>query len=255
MSAKALGGASAVGLAAGFFSGLFGLGGGILIVPGLLLFFRMSQREVHGTSLAAIVPIAISGAAAYAVEGSIDVVAALLLALGGAFGVALGTWLLRKLPQRIVRLFFAVLLIATAIRMFFDDPAQGAAVEITVALAAAVVAGGFVGGVLAGLLGIGGGIVLVPLLVIAFGMPLEIAKGTSLLAIVPTALVGTWRNVTHKMADLKLALVVGVVGMFSAVGGAWTAVRLDSEIAALLFAILLVVIAVRMMTSSPHKED
>ena len=65
-----------VGLAAGFLSGLFGVGGGVLMVPGLVLVLGMGQRLAHGTSLAAIVPIAVAGVAGYALAGEVDWLAA-----------------------------------------------------------------------------------------------------------------------------------------------------------------------------------
>src|SRR4051794_29643170 len=68
-----------VGLVAGLLSGIFGVGGGILIVPGLVLALGMQQRLAHGTSLAAIIPIAAAGLSGYAVAGEVDWLAALLL--------------------------------------------------------------------------------------------------------------------------------------------------------------------------------
>src|SRR6266540_1444195 len=89
-----------VGIVAGFLSGLFGVGGGILIVPGLVILMRMNQRLAHGTSLAAIVPIAASGVAGFAVHGSLHGRAEGLIA-GGAGGDELfGTRVLHAVSQR-----------------------------------------------------------------------------------------------------------------------------------------------------------
>src|SRR5687767_9095664 len=86
VSRARLAGAAAVGILAGFLSGLFGVGGGILIVPGLIVVMRMGQRLAHGTSLAAIVPIAALAVLGYALERSVDWPAAVLIAAGAAGG-------------------------------------------------------------------------------------------------------------------------------------------------------------------------
>ncbi|MGH2767104.1 MAG: TSUP family transporter, partial [Actinomycetota bacterium] len=103
--------AAAVGVAAGALSGLFGVGGGILIVPGLVLVLRMTQRSAHATSLAAIVPIAAAGAAGYAQAGALDWAAAGLLTAGGAVGAVVGTHALRRIPERALRVIFAAFLL------------------------------------------------------------------------------------------------------------------------------------------------
>ncbi|NQW60950.1 sulfite exporter TauE/SafE family protein, partial [bacterium] len=71
-----------VGLAAGLLSGIFGVGGGILIVPGLVFFAKMDQRRAHGTSLAAVLPISVSSLASYWAHGHVDWPVALFLAIG-----------------------------------------------------------------------------------------------------------------------------------------------------------------------------
>ncbi len=105
----------AVGVAAGFLSGLFGVGGGVLLVPGLVLVLGMGQRLAHGTSLAAIVPIALAGVVGYALAGEVDWAVALFLALGAAgLGAPVGTHLLHVLSTRVLSVVFAALLLATA---------------------------------------------------------------------------------------------------------------------------------------------
>ena len=89
-----------VGLVAGFLSGLFGVGGGILMVPALVLVLGFDQRLAHGTSLAAVLPIAISSLTSYALEDKVDWRVGLLLAVGAVAGAVVGTHFLHRLPQR-----------------------------------------------------------------------------------------------------------------------------------------------------------
>lgn len=235
-----------LGLAAGLLSGLFGVGGGILIVPGLVLLLGLQQRLAHGTSLAAILPIAASGVVGYGVHGLVDLPVAGLVAAGAVLGALAGSWLLARVPQRALRLTFAGLLLATAIRLFVELPAPTAAVDLTWPVGIAYTGTGLAVGVLSGLLGVGGGIFLVPALVLLFTMPDDLAKGTSLLVVIPTGLAATVRNVRTGNADLRTAAVIGAAGVLSAFAGAQLAVVMSSRLSLGLFAALLVVTAVRL---------
>lgn len=240
-------GPAAVGLLAGFLSGLFGVGGGILMVPGLVLVLAMEQRRAHGTSLAAIIPIAISGVVGYAIDGSIDVAVAALLFAGSWFGALVGTALLAVAPQRALRLGFAALLLATAVRLFVEVPERTGRAELGAAAVLGLVALGLAAGVLAGLLGVGGGIIMVPAMVLVFGLSDVVAKGTSLLVIIPTAAVGTARNARRGAADLPVAATLGLAGVVSAFAGSRVALRLDPRVSTALFAVLLALSAAQLL--------
>ncbi len=109
---------AAIGTIAGAFSGLFGVGGGIVIVPLLLLWFGYGERLATGTSLAAIVVIGLVGVLAQgAIYGNVHVVTGLLLAIPAVVGVVLGTAIQQRIPQRAVSYLFAALLIAVAIEL------------------------------------------------------------------------------------------------------------------------------------------
>ena len=106
-----------IGLAAGFFSALFGVGGGIVIVPLLLLVCRWEIRSATATSLAAIGITATAGAVVYAVHGEVEPLYALLVGIPAAAGAAGGATLQQRLPVRTLSLLFAALLVAIAVRM------------------------------------------------------------------------------------------------------------------------------------------
>ena len=237
-----------VGVAAGFLSGLFGVGGGVLMVPAMVLVLAMGQRLAHGTSLAAIVPIALAGVAGYALEGEIDWAASLFLIIGSAgLGARIGTHLLHVLPQRALALVFAAVLLATAARMVFDNSDATGRPDLTVGTALALVLVGVVAGTAAGLLGVGGGIIMVPAMVLFVGIPAAVAKGSSLAVIIPTALVGTRRNLKKHNADLRIAVAVGLSGMLSSFLGSLISVDLDEQLSNRLFAALLIFVALKML--------
>jgi uncharacterized protein len=106
-----------VGSAAGFFSGLFGIGGGIVIVPLLVLWLDYEEREATGTSLAAITVIAAAAAAVQGAYGNVRVDDGLLVGLPAVVGVLGGTALQQRIPQRALSLLFAALLIVAAIQL------------------------------------------------------------------------------------------------------------------------------------------
>jgi uncharacterized membrane protein YfcA len=107
-----------VGTAAGAFSGLFGVGGGTVIVPLLILWFGYGERLATGTSLAAIVIIALLAAALQGgAYGNVHVVNGLLLSIPAVAGVVAGTALQQRLPQRAISLLFALLLVIVALEL------------------------------------------------------------------------------------------------------------------------------------------
>jgi uncharacterized membrane protein YfcA len=106
-----------VGTAAGAFSGLFGVGGGTVIVPFLVFWFGYGEREATGTSLAAIVIIAGAAAGLQAAYGHVDVGKAALVGLPAVGGVLLGTWLQQRVHTEWINFTFAILLVAVAIQL------------------------------------------------------------------------------------------------------------------------------------------
>lgn len=236
----------AVGGIAGFLSGMFGVGGGILIVPGLVFLLAMDQRRAHGTSLAAIVPIAIAGTIGFVMEGSVDWPVAAAIGVGTIAGSLIGTEALQRIPQQALRFAFIGFLLLTALRLLISTPDVAGRGPLDVSMVLGLVALGVASGTLAGLLGVGGGIIIVPVLVAVFLVPDAVAKGTSLLVIVPTAMMGTWRNVRNQNADLSIAIVVGLAGVVSAFVGSKIAVAMDPRTSGVLFGLLLTLVAARM---------
>jgi len=106
---------AAIGLLAGLFSGLFGVGGGVVMVPLLILFMGFEEREATGTSLLAIVIAATAAVLAQAEHDNVHVTEGLLIGLPAVLGVLGGTWLQQRTPGAVVRLGFAALLVITAV--------------------------------------------------------------------------------------------------------------------------------------------
>jgi uncharacterized membrane protein YfcA len=108
---------AAIGTAAGAFSGLLGVGGGTIIVPLLVLWFGFGERVATGTSLAAIVVVAMLAAAAQGVYGNVDPLDAAVVGVPAVAGVIFGATIQQRLPERGISLLFAALLVAIAIEL------------------------------------------------------------------------------------------------------------------------------------------
>jgi uncharacterized membrane protein YfcA len=107
----------AAGATAGFLSGLFGVGGGLIMVPALVLLVGLTQHRAHATSLAAIIPIAVVGAVIFGRAQSVDLVAAALLVAGSLAGVQVGTRLMERLSGARLTLVFGGFVIVVALAM------------------------------------------------------------------------------------------------------------------------------------------
>jgi uncharacterized membrane protein YfcA len=235
-----------IGLLAGLLSGLFGVGGGTVIVPLLVLLLHFDQRIAAGTSLAAIVPTASVGVISYAVSGSVAWIPALILAAGAVVGAQIGTRLLPRISQTALRWGFVGFLVVVIITLFLVIPSRDAAFDLTLLTGLALVGVGLGTGVLAGLIGVGGGVIVVPVLMLAFGTSDLVAKGTSLLMMIPTAVSGTIGNLRTRNVDLRAAVLIGVSACTTTALGAWIATLIDPTAGNIFFAAYLVVIAVQM---------
>nr|WP_314841177.1 sulfite exporter TauE/SafE family protein [uncultured Microbacterium sp.] len=235
-----------IGLTAGLLSGLFGVGGGTVIVPLLVLFLHFNQRLGAGTSLAAIVPTATVGVISYALTDSVAWIPALILAAGAVVGAQIGTRLLPRISQTVLRWFFVGFLVVVIVSLFLVIPSRDAEFDLQLLSGIALVVVGVITGILAGLIGVGGGVIIVPILMLAFGTSDLIAKGTSLLMMIPTAISGTIGNLRNRNVDLLAAGLVGVSACTTTALGAWLATLIDPLVGNMLFAAYLVIIAVQM---------
>jgi hypothetical protein len=247
-----------VGVAAGVFAGLFGIGGGIIIVPALILLAGFPLVRATGTSLAAILlPVGIFGVVAYIKAKVIDLRASALIAAGLLTSVVVGAWLANALPAGLMRRFFAVFCLYVSWN--FIDPVRrvrkwrGLAVaakpesEINPRPSTAPLVGiGLLAGVMAGMFGIGGGNIIVPLLTLVLRYPAKRAIATSLGAILfPFGIPGVLYY--HRAGNLDLGAAAWIAGglLLGTVFGALITISLPSRTVKLLYGIFLIFVAAR----------
>ncbi len=192
----------AVGLAAGVFGALLGLGGGFLVIPVLTILFHMPIHSAIGISLIAVIATSTSAAVVYVREGRVDIRLGMLLELGTTVGAIVGAIIAAFVSSRVLYLLFSLLLLYNAYAMYRkDEPARG---QIAAAGGPEPAAGGVkpvlkgvdtpeyevknlplglafsgIAGILSGLLGIGGGLIKIPVMYTLMGVPLKTAVATS----------------------------------------------------------------------------
>ncbi len=235
-----------IGAIAGFLSGLFGVGGGTVIVPLLTLMLGFAARPAAGISSAAIIVTAAVGVVSYAVRGDVDWGVAGVIAAAAIIGAQLGVRLLFKLHEATLRWIFVAFLVVVAVSLFLVVPSRDAVFDWNVISVLGLLLLGLLTGVLSGLIGVGGGIVVMPVLMLAFGVSDLVAKGTSLLMVIPTSLSGTIANFRRGNVDLVAAACIGGTGCLLAPLGTITAHVVDPKVGNILFVCFLVVIGTQM---------
>lgn len=233
---------------------MFGISGGVLLVPALVLIAGLGQRVAHATSLAAVLPISLAAGTTYIFAGYFDPWAALALAASPVPGTVLGTRILERTRDATLRYVFAGLTALTAVRLFlFLDVAKDF-IEPTPAMIAGLVAAGVATGVFSSILGVGGGIFVVPFLMLALSLDAVVARGTSLLMVIPVAMIATLRGRRTGNVEVRTAAIVGLSGTVCAVVGAELSSVLDPRISNGLFAVLLLVIGAQPLLAGRRKD-
>lgn len=203
-------GSLGIGFAAGGFGGLIGLGGGVVMIPLMVRFMGLRQQQAHGTSLVALVFTGIVGAATYALHGNVDLAAAVALAIPAILTARVGARYAHALPEwKLKRAFGAFLLFVTAVLLakpYLAGPsvADGGLSKVIV-LAATGAGTGFI----SGMMGVGGGSLMVPSMVLLVHFPQVLAQGTSLLAMVPAGAAGAHQH--WQLGNVVRRLVPGLV--------------------------------------------
>ena len=239
-----------LGAATGLLSGLFGIGGGVILVPLLTLLLRFPQRLAAGTSVAAILPAAVVGGIGYGLQGNVDWIAAACLAAGIIGGAQLGSFLLARVPTTMLRFLFMVFLAAIIVSLWLVVPQRDDVIPMSILTGALLVVTGFVTGVLSGLLGVGGGVVVVPVLMFFFGASDLIAKGTSLIMLIPGSISGTLGNLRRGNVDLRSAVFLGVTAGVLSPLGSIIATRIEPFWSNAAFSVLLAFILVQMLVKT-----
>lgn len=232
------------GVAIGIMSGMLGIGGGTVLVPLFRLLFGMSAIGSTATSLFTIIPTSISGAVTHIRNKTLYLKLGLILGLGGACTSPLGVWLASISPSWAVMLVAALVIGYSAINMLYKAakmksttaaPGEPTTVRDAKTLSESetvprvhldrrkTVIGiviGLLAGLLSGYVGVGGGFIMVPFIIAFIGVPMKMASGTSLVAVILLAIPGTIEHAMMGNIDYLAGLIVAVGSIPGAIIGA-----------------------------------
>jgi uncharacterized membrane protein YfcA len=219
----------ALGVIAGLLSGMLGIGGGTVVGPVLAL-AGLPIRRASGTALALVAPVALAGVASelWMRQANLDLGFIAVLAAGGVIGVMLARRTANRLPERLLRRLFALLLLITALRQFgvfgtvpaAELPGWFGGDDVARLALAGLIGGG--AGVCAILFGVGGGIVIVPGLVFAIGgFGMREASAVSLAAMIPLAGYGAFAAWRDGRVDTRFLTPLLSSALLAAAAGVW----------------------------------
>jgi uncharacterized membrane protein YfcA len=224
-----------IGVAVGILVGFMGIGGGVLVIPAMVYILKMDQHMAQGTSLfLQLPPLGLGALLMYRKKGQVDMNAGLICALGILIGGYFGSKIAIGTSSRNLHEFFGLFLFAAAATMWHkskfvsasgpDTGTNSQARLLQIVLMACGV------GIAGGLFGVGGGVFLVPLLVVMFGFEQHRAQGTSLVALVPpTGLLAFLNYSAAGKVDWTVGLWIMPGVFFGAMGGSWLAEKLSSD--------------------------
>ena len=238
------------GFLVGMVAAFMGIGGGVLFVPILVLIFGFDMRRAIGTSLLAILITAASSTIAYLRERKINFRLGLLLEAASVPGAVLGAYFAAKAPVIILKTLFIVLLVGMSIKIVrgnnipevddFNASLEKRGLAQALALS-------FLAGFLSASLGIGGGVLKVPILVTTLKIPIHQAIGTSVFMILITVATGLSQHLYYGHVDVLHGTLLGIGAMFGAQLGVRASLKTKPRKLRVLFSVLLLAIAIRML--------
>jgi len=251
----------------GIFAAMTGVGGGFLIVPILNLVFYLPVHQAVGTSLLTIIFTALFSTFAYSRQKRIDYKLGLIFTIGTIPGAILGAYTTKFLTERVLAAVFGVSLMLIALRMMgiwkissVGSPtastgwrrrlidSKGVVFEYSANMKPGI-ALSFLGGFASGLLGIGGGVVMVPVLSLAVGFPIHLAVAASMFIMIFTSISGAVTHLTLGNVQIEYAvyLILGVIAGTQL--GAAIANRLKEKALTRIFGFVIILIGLRMIAS------
>ena len=250
------------GFLIGTVASMVGVGGGVFIVPLLTLLCGFSPSEAVGTSLATIVFTSLASTVNYARQKRIYYKTGIILAITTVPGAVLGAHTTSVIDERLLGLIFGCFLFFVALRLILklgfsknkhSDTEKSNPVDSESSLFESknrVLSGvvlGFFAGLSSGLLGIGGGSLMVPIMVLAMGMPMHITVATSMFTMIFTSTSGVIEHFRLDHINLEYALLLVLGTIFGAQLGAYASKRISGRNLRRVFGLVLIIVSIRMI--------
>jgi len=249
------------GFLVGILASMTGVGGGIFIVPILTLLYSdgiVSVQMATATSLFAIIFTAIASTFNYSRQKRIYYRTGLILAVTSAPGAYFGSWVANQIDEKLLGTIFGFFLVVVAVRMLMtliqkktEDGKRQTKTDLeltryrrTFSIGLSL---GFFGGFASGLLGIGGGTLIVPIMTFGLGMPMFLATATSMFTMIITATAGSIQYYQQGAINLVFGLLIAFGTIFGAQVGAFTSKKMSNRSLTLVFALVLIAAGARMI--------
>lgn len=248
-----------IGIFAGVLAGMFGIGGGVVIVPALIILSKFSILQANGTSLAALLlPVGILAVVSYYKAGFLSIKTSAWVSAGLVTGVAFGTMLALSIPNNLLKILYGVFLLYVSwnflnpkefwykyiLKKQIVKKSNIPETEIKPNIILLIVTG-IVAGVLSGMFGIGGGLIIVPVLITFLKFNTKKAVGTSLGALLlPVGLPGVILYQNSGNLNIYYAIPVAVGLLIGAYIGAKVAISLPQQVVKRAYSIFLIVISI-----------
>ncbi|MDH5267209.1 MAG: sulfite exporter TauE/SafE family protein [Candidatus Bathyarchaeota archaeon] len=249
----------------GIIAAMIGVGGGVFIVPVLCLIFNIEPRVAFGTSLATIIFTSLSSTMNYSRQKRIDYRVGLVLGAATIPGAFIGAYLTSVIESRLLGLIFGFFLVFVALRMTtkfgffkFGFPRKRDSwhrmivgsdgnifeYDINIGLGLAL---SFFGGLSSGLLGIGGGSVMVPIMCLVMNMPMHVAVATSMFIMIFTSISGVVTHISFGNVLFEYVVLLSIGVIFGAQLGAYYSKRISAKNLRRIFGVVLLLVSVRMI--------
>lgn len=244
-----------IGVAGGITGALIGGGTGTVTVPSLDRFSRLRRAVIHGTATMPNIAVAVVGATTYWIHGgALDLTMGVPLMIGGVTGATFGPRLVLRVPERALRVAFVVVLAVAGTKLLanaLDVGTLGGSALIppaargSLSVLALGVAIGVVIGAWSAALGLGGGMLVVPALVLLFGAGLHVAEGTSLMVMLPNSVAAARAHIRQGTASVPTGVRLAAGAVAGAVLGVFVALSLPGRSLGLFFGAFVLAMAVR----------
>ena len=246
-----------LGLFIGIFGGMFGLGGGIIMVPLLLFLFKKNVYTATATSLAVIGPMALAGSISNAFKGNINYPAFIFMSLGAVGGAYLGAAWAKKVPQEVLRKMLGAAVLLTSLAMIFkiSNPGEGSLPSFNLSGSLVLMGLGVVVGIFSGMLGLGGGVLMLPMMIFGFGFSAHMATATSLAIMVPTSASGSIKSFKTGALDMELFILIALGAVFGSVLGTIFAGHINKEHLRTLIGVVVFLISIFIIFKKKEKKS
>lgn len=248
--------ALAIGLLAGIGSALLGIGGGLIMVPAMAFLLHIRQHRATGTSLAVILPAAAAAVYQYGIHGR-EFPVVVCLSIGGVVGATLGAIIAALLNARQLRQVFGLFVMLTGVVMLLPrfGPAAAAVETLDTGTALLLIGTGVLVGIVSGLLGVGGGLVMVPVLVLLLGFSQKEAQGMSLAVIIPVSLSGVIAHYRRGNVIPGLAVWLSMGAVVGATVMGHYVQKIENTTLRTLFGVFLILVGLSMTRNRPARPQ